>query len=358
MGRRLVAAVAGKIGPAQLDRSSRRPSSASTSPRRTGRRSGGRRLRVDPRHATVDKDDVHFAGTLRVEAESTSPTASTSTAPSPTALRSRRRWGRTVPQRTTARPSATSPAPRPPSTSCAGDSRRRGRRSTGLPAAREVVLHAHFAASDRRPATTVFGPTGRLEEGQRLILLDQVQGLVRRLRTKVTIKPVIDLNARLSAPGYAIPTGSATRHPSRPHLRLPVCTRPARGCDVDHVIAYDHDAEAEGRPQPGPTDDRQPRRAVPVPPPPQDPRRLALRDDRARGLRVDQPPRPPLPTRPHRHHASTHPDPPDPRPHDPAPHPARCDSGATGMPLRAYTTQSTRRIRMFVDVRGVASRRR
>jgi hypothetical protein len=33
----------------------------------------------------------------------------------------------------------------------------------------------------------------------------------------------------------------------------PWCTRPARGADVDHVIEFDHDAEAEGRPQPGPT---------------------------------------------------------------------------------------------------------
>jgi hypothetical protein len=34
---------------------------------------------------------------------------------------------------------------------------------------------------------------------------------------------------------------------------FPWCTRPARSCDVDHVVEYDHDAEAEGRPQPGPT---------------------------------------------------------------------------------------------------------
>ena len=33
----------------------------------------------------------------------------------------------------------------------------------------------------------------------------------------------------------------------------PWCTRPARRADVDHVIEYDHDAAAEGRAQPGPT---------------------------------------------------------------------------------------------------------
>jgi hypothetical protein len=34
---------------------------------------------------------------------------------------------------------------------------------------------------------------------------------------------------------------------------FPRCTRPARGCDIDHVIPHDPDAEAERRPQPGPT---------------------------------------------------------------------------------------------------------
>ena len=35
--------------------------------------------------------------------------------------------------------------------------------------------------------------------------------------------------------------------------RFPWCQRPARACDADHVVAYDHAAEAEGRVQPGPT---------------------------------------------------------------------------------------------------------
>ena len=58
----------------------------------------------------------------------------------------------------------------------------------------------------------------------------------------------------LSAPGYAIPDRI------REHVILrdrtcvfPWCTRPARGCDVDHITPYDHTADTEGRPQPGPT---------------------------------------------------------------------------------------------------------
>ena len=115
------------------------------------------------------------------------------------------------------------------------------------------MLHAHFAASTEGHST-VFGPTGRLEEGQRLVLLDQLRSWCADSRTRITIKPVIDLTHELSAPGYAIPDRI------REHVTLrdrtcvfPWCTRPARGCDVDHIKPYDHDADAEDRPQPGPT---------------------------------------------------------------------------------------------------------
>ena len=126
-----------------------------------------------------------------------------------------------------------------------------------LPAAREVVLHAHFTATTTDAADgemTVFGPTGRLEEGQRLVLLDQVKAWCADSRTKVTIKPVIDLNTELSAPGYAIPDRIRDQIILRDGTCVFAwCSRPARDCDVDHVVPHDHDAEAEGRPQPGPT---------------------------------------------------------------------------------------------------------
>ena len=125
--------------------------------------------------------------------------------------------------------------------------------SDGLPVAREVVLHAHFSSTSDGEMT-VFGPTGRLEEGQRLILLDQLKSWCGDSRTKITVKPVIDLTQPLSAPGYAIPDRI------REHVILrdgtcvfPWCTRPARRCDIDHIDSYDHTADAEGRPQPGPT---------------------------------------------------------------------------------------------------------
>ena len=123
-----------------------------------------------------------------------------------------------------------------------------------LPAAREVVLHAHFDAT-LDDLSTVFGPTGRLEEGQRLVLLDQVKDWCADSRTKVTVKPVIDLNAHLSTPAYEVPDRIREQVILRDRTCVfPWCTRPARGCDIDHVVPHDPDADAEGRPQPGPTE--------------------------------------------------------------------------------------------------------
>jgi hypothetical protein len=95
---------------------------------------------------------------------------------------------------------------------------------------------------------------GRLEQGQRLVLLDQVKAWCHASHTRVTIRPVIDLNTEHSTDAYA-PTD---RLREQVVLRdrtctFPWCTRPARRCDIDHVEPFDHDAAAEGRPQPGPT---------------------------------------------------------------------------------------------------------
>ncbi len=249
-----VAAVVGKIGPAQLDRlvaeTIKRFDLAEADPAADPEDGW---LSVDPRHATVNKDDVHYAGTLHVEADldladgldldrALAHGAATQKAlGSELSLNARRAKALGDLART----------------QTALDLFAQGHAGAtdqdGLPVAREVVLHAHFSAT-AEGAATMFGPTGRLEEGQRLVLLEQLQSWCADSRTKVTVKPVIDLTAHLSTPGYAVPDRI------RDHVILrdktcvfPWCTRPARGCDVDHVIPHDPDAEAEGRPQAGPT---------------------------------------------------------------------------------------------------------
>ena len=253
-----VAAVAGRIGPAQLDRllaeTLKRHDLAKIDPAADPEDGW---LHVDPRHVTVDTDDVHFAGTMHVEAEIDiadaldldrvlAHSAATQKAlGSELSLNARRAKALGDLARTQTALDLFTQGHTGPSD------------SDGLPVAREVVLHAHFAAhfaAGTEGQATVFGPTGRLEEGQRLILLEQLRSWCGNSRTKITIKPVIDLNQAKSAPGYAIPDrirefvilrdGSCV---------FPWCTRPARRCDIDHIQAYDHQADLEGRPQPGPT---------------------------------------------------------------------------------------------------------
>ncbi|RYC02025.1 HNH endonuclease signature motif containing protein [Nocardioides ganghwensis] len=275
-----VAAVAGRIGQAQLDRllaeTIKRYDLATADPTKDPVDGW---QHVDPRHVTVDKDDVHYAGTLHLEADlyladaldldrAVAHHAAVQKALGSTeSLDVRRAKALGDLARTqTALDLAQDDSVQDDSAqdSCRGFEARssttdKARTSTtdesgpDLPAAREVVIHAHFDASVVGEQT-VFGPTGRMENGQRLVLLDQVRSWCADSRTKVTIKPVIDLNAQLTAQSYDLPDRIREQIILRDRTCVfPSCTRPARGCDIDHITAYDHDADAEGRPQPGPT---------------------------------------------------------------------------------------------------------
>ncbi|MGF9754806.1 HNH endonuclease signature motif containing protein [Microvirga sp. 0TCS3.31] len=248
------AAVAGRIGQAQLDRlvaeTIKRYDLAGFDPAQDPEDGY---LHVDPRHATVHDDDVHFAGTMRMEAELDIADALDLDRVLAHGAASLKALGsdRSLDAR---RAAALGDLAR---TQTALDLHAQGatgaRNADGLPAAREVVLHAHFDATLDGLAT-VFGPTGRMEEGQRLVLLDQVRDWCGDSRTKVTMKPVIDLNADLATPAYEVPERIREQVILRDRTCVfPWCTRPARGCDIDHVIPHDPDADAKGPPQPGPT---------------------------------------------------------------------------------------------------------
>ncbi len=249
-----VAAVAGKIGPTQLDRlvaeTIKRFDLAQPDPA-SDPEDGY--LAVDPRHVTVNKDDVHYAGTLHVEAELDIADALDLDRALAHSAATQKALGSDL-SLNARRATALGDLAR---TQTALDLFTQGHTGAkdhdGLPLAREVVLHAHFTAG-ANGESTVFGPTGRLEEGQLLIVLDQVKDWCADTRTKITIKPVIDLNAHLEASGHAIPDRIRERIILRDGTCVfPWCTRPARGCDLDHVVEYDHHADAEDRSQPGPT---------------------------------------------------------------------------------------------------------
>ncbi|MCY4725142.1 DUF222 domain-containing protein [Nocardioides sp. STR2] len=245
-----VAAVAGKVGPTQLDRlvaeAIKRFDLAEADPAADPEDGY---LSVDPRHVTIHDEDVHFAGTIRLEAELDIADAVDLDRALAHGAATLKALGSQAPLGARRSAALGALARTQTALDLAGPDADREH----LPAAREVVLHAHFDAGFSGEAT-VFGPTGWMEEGQRLVLLQQVRDWCADSRTKVTIKPVIDLNAQQFTPAYEVPDRIREQVVLRDRTCVfPWCTRPARGCDVDHVTEHDHDAAADGRPQPGPT---------------------------------------------------------------------------------------------------------
>jgi len=121
-------------------------------------------------------------------------------------------------------------------------------------AARRLDLHVHLSASVAADTGAVsLDPLATLEQGQRQILLDQVKEWCADSHTQVVVRPVLDLAAQLSASGYAVPDRLREQVVQRDRTCLfPWCSRPARTCQVDHVVPYDHsDPESGGRTESG-----------------------------------------------------------------------------------------------------------
>ncbi|GAA1924420.1 HNH endonuclease signature motif containing protein [Nocardioides hwasunensis] len=255
-----VAAVAARVGPAQLDRL---VAEAITrfdlgAPDPAADPEDGY-LHVDPRHVSVHGQDVHFAGTVRIEAEVDLADSIDIDNALAHGAKARKAMGSTE-SLDVRRAKALGDLARiqtaldlfhhgtgPGETRDADD-------HDGLPSARQVILYAHFDAAVSGD-TTVFGPTGRMEHARCLALLDQIQAWCADSRTEVTVTPVIDLHQQLATPAYEVPDRI------REHVTLrdrtcvfPWCSRPARACDVDHIIPFDHDADTDARPQTGPTE--------------------------------------------------------------------------------------------------------
>ena len=253
-----VAGTAAKVGPAQLDRLVTEAIRRHHLADETIDWDDG--LGFDPRHATVHDDQVSYRGTIRLEAELGIADALDVNRALAHGAEERKALGSTA-SLAVRRAEALGDLAR---TQTALDLLNAGDRvrsdaplvpdGVKLPTARQVVLHAHFDATAEADGTMVFGPTGRLEKGQRLVLLDQLKGWCADTHTQVVVKPVIDLNAHLESDAYAVPDRIREHVVLRDRTCVfPWCTRPARACQIDHVTPYDPDATAEGRRQPGPT---------------------------------------------------------------------------------------------------------
>jgi len=91
---------------------------------------------------------------------------------------------------------------------------------------KQVLLHLHVKEGD---------PVAHLDSLP--LMLEQVKEWCRD--GKVTVKPVVDLNERLSAESYEIPDRIRTQVLLiNPTCVFPFCGRKSRGLDLDHVIPW------------------------------------------------------------------------------------------------------------------------
>ncbi|MBD8869781.1 HNH endonuclease signature motif containing protein [Nocardioides donggukensis] len=152
--------------------------------------------------------------------------------------------------------------PVPTRTSGAG-----GGRTGGVVKPRQAVLYLHLAAdaisgihSGTRAtgggAASTTGTTdggadsgegrggvvGRCELSRSPVTADQIRAWLAHPDAQVVVKPVLDHQGLVPVDAYEVPErmGEAIRLRDGTCV-FPWCTRPARSCDADHVVAYDPD---------------------------------------------------------------------------------------------------------------------
>ncbi|GAA4694101.1 DUF222 domain-containing protein [Nocardioides conyzicola] len=99
---------------------------------------------------------------------------------------------------------------------------------------RELVIYVHLSEH------AVTGGAAGVENTRSSVSVEQVKGWCAGTNTKVTIRPVIDLNEDLSADAYR-PTETMREQAVLTNATcvFPHCTRPARPADLDHLENFD-----------------------------------------------------------------------------------------------------------------------
>jgi len=139
------------------------------------------------------------------------------------------------PAATRAEPSHTEPTHTEPTSEANSPTGPTGR---AVPRARQVVLFVHLSEA------AVFddgveAEIARVENTGAVITADTIRDWCGRPGTQVVVKPVIDLNDRVDTRAYEVPDRIAERVALRDlTCSFPFCQRPARRCDVDHVVPH------------------------------------------------------------------------------------------------------------------------
>jgi hypothetical protein len=111
-------------------------------------------------------------------------------------------------------------------------------------ASREIVLYVHLSEDAIRTGNPD-APVWLEDAGGRLLTAGQVADWCGRDdTTKVTVKPVRDLNEFHAVDQYKVPEWMAEQVRLRDVTCIfPHCHRPARSCDLDHIDPYLHPAQ-------------------------------------------------------------------------------------------------------------------
>ena len=98
------------------------------------------------------------------------------------------------------------------------------------------LTHDALRSSDREVPVWVENAGGQL------LTAGQVADWCGREDTRrVSVRPVVDLNQPAAVDAYRPPEWLAERVYLRDRTCVhPSCHRPARGCDLDHIVPYDH----------------------------------------------------------------------------------------------------------------------
>jgi 5-methylcytosine-specific restriction endonuclease McrA len=102
---------------------------------------------------------------------------------------------------------------------------------------RQVVLYVHL--SEAAITGHGRGELAQVENHHRTVLADQVRDWCVDPEANVVVKPVIDLDQHISVTAYEIPERLTEQAIVRDGTCVfPWCGRPARSCDIDHVIPH------------------------------------------------------------------------------------------------------------------------
>ncbi len=104
------------------------------------------------------------------------------------------------------------------------------------PRPRQVVLYVHLSEA---AITGADAGIARVENHHRLVTVEQVRTWCANPDAQVVVKPVIDLAEHIHVEAYEVPDRLAEQTELRDLTCVfPWCSRPARSCEKDHVIAH------------------------------------------------------------------------------------------------------------------------